>query len=213
MKSPLTLRLRRLRPGKQDNRTPANPKLVLLGEIASSALKPTMNDKHKLQALLIMGSKYIDRIYGGDELHEITNLVKLLAPPIDTAKLDMYSDILRETEVIFSGWGAPRLNAKFLLAAPKLRAFFYASGSIKHIVTDAFWKAHIPLCSAWKANAIPVAEYAFSQILFSLKCGWQYVAATRQRLWSAEKFVSAGAFESTVGIVSLGEIGRLLIRQ
>lgn len=159
-----------------------------------------------------MGAENADRVYGSEEVEEIRRLTELLAPPIATHDLNQHTGLLREAEVIFSGWGGPKLDADFLAAAPKLRAFFYGAGSIKHIVSDEFWNAGIPICAAWKANAIPVGEYAFSQILFSLKCGWHYVSATRKKEWDAEAFASPGAFGSTVGIVSLGETGRLVCR-
>ena len=93
---------------------------------------------------------------------------------------------------------------------PHLRAVFYGAGSIRYLVSEAFWASNIPITSAYAANAIPVAEFAFAAILLSLKRVWHYERATRrERAWPA--FVPMpGAFRSTVGLVSLGAIGRLV---
>src|SRR5262249_44777152 len=70
------------------------------------------------------------------------------------------------------------------------------------------WERGIVVTSAWAANAIPVGEYALSQILFSLKRGWYFATAIKQQAaWVAKEPVP-GAFGSTVGIISLGMVGR-----
>jgi phosphoglycerate dehydrogenase-like enzyme len=73
--------------------------------------------------------------------------------------------VLRETEVIFSGWGAPCMDAEFLHQAPKLRAIFYAGGSVRYFITEAVWQRGIRVTTAQALNAIPVAEYAVSALI------------------------------------------------
>jgi phosphoglycerate dehydrogenase-like enzyme len=86
-------------------------------------------------------------------------------------------------------------------------------------VTDAFWDRDIRLCSAVSANAIPVAEYALSQILFCLKAGWQFNARTKDvnshRHNGFRDFITMsapGGYKSTVGLISLGTIARIVRR-
>jgi phosphoglycerate dehydrogenase-like enzyme len=72
----------------------------------------------------------------------------------------------------------------------------------------------VRITSAYGANAIPVAEMSLSQILFCLKRGWQYVRNVRRThdwMWDHEH-IMPGAYRSTVGVVSLGMIGRHLCR-
>src|SRR5258708_3674215 len=54
-------------------------------------------------------------------------------------------DALRETEVIFSGWGAPRMDDEFLQHVPKLQAVFYAGGTVRYFVTEAVWRRGVRL--------------------------------------------------------------------
>lgn len=117
---------------------------------------------------------------------------------------------LRDTEVIFSGWGAPRMDEEFLRALPKLRAVFYAGGSVRYFVTDALWGRGVSVTTAQAINAIPVAEFTVAAILLGLKRVWHYARVTREtRNFPAERPMPA-AFGAVVGLVSYGTIARLV---
>jgi len=96
-------------------------------------------------------------------------------------------------------WGAPHLDEIFLNEAPKLKALFYGAGSIRGIVSDAMWERGILITSAYAANAIPVAEFCVSQIIFALKCGWQYVRYIQTNHTYPEHFRVPGGYKSTEG--------------
>lgn len=111
-------------------------------------------------------------------------------------------------EVLFTGWGSPRLDEDLLCGAPKLRAVFHAAGSVRDLVSPELWARGIVVCSAWRINAQPVAEFALAEIILALKH-----APFRSRRMHAERrkpdgFVSPGAAGSVVGLVGLGAIGR-----
>src|SRR5690606_9478842 len=99
----------------------------------------------------------------------IRQIVDIYAPPQTAGDVRENLSILREADVIFSGWGGPLMDETFLNAAPNLKAVFYGAGSIRKLVTGAFWERDILITSAAPANAIPVVEYTLSQILFCLK--------------------------------------------
>jgi phosphoglycerate dehydrogenase-like enzyme len=54
----------------------------------------------------------------------------------------------------------PKLHAEFLVAAQRLKAVFYAAGSVKGFATRESYERGIQISSAWQANAIPVTEYS-----------------------------------------------------
>jgi phosphoglycerate dehydrogenase-like enzyme len=62
----------------------------------------------------------------------------------------------------------PKLDAEFLVAAPRLKAVFYAAGSVKGFATRESYNRGIQILSAWQANAIPVAEYSQATSRFML---------------------------------------------
>jgi phosphoglycerate dehydrogenase-like enzyme len=161
-----------------------------------------------LRALYVLNANSFDKIYGPAEREDIEQLVDVYAPPQTRESVARGPAILRQAEIILSGWGAPVMDEGFLGAAPNLRAVFYGAGSIRGFVSDAFWERGIVVTSAYAANAIPVAEYTLSQILFSLKRGWHYVLATKREGRYPRRGPMPGAYGSTVGIISLGMIGR-----
>ena len=161
----------------------------------------------KLKALYLLNEAAFDVIYGPDERSDVAELVDVIAP-LQTAR-NVADDpaILADVEVILSGWGMPTMDEAFLAAAPNLKAVFYGAGSIKKIVTDAFWARRIPITSAYAANAVPVIEYTLAQILLSLKRTWHYMFAIRAQGQYIPRTPVPGAYGSTVGLISLGMIG------
>ena len=163
-----------------------------------------------LKGLYILGT--FELIYGPAEQADIASQVDIYAPQQTAASAAENPWLLAEAEVIFSGWGGPKIDADFLAAAPKLRMVFYGSGSIKATVTDAFWDRGVRITSAYAGNGVPVAEYTLSQILFGLKRGWYFALAMKRDKKHPPRPAVPGAYGSTVGILSLGVIGRTVCR-
>lgn len=161
-----------------------------------------------LKGLYILNSDAYAKIYNDKTRLEIERVVDIYAPPQAAESISRNLSLLAHADVIFSGWGAPVMDEKFLEAAPNLKAVFYGAGSVKHIVTDAFWDRDISITSAYAANAIPVAEYTLSQILFCLKRGWHFATYIKKYGSYPVSRSVPGAYGSTVGLISLGSIGQ-----
>lgn len=160
--------------------------------------------------MILLGDHSLHKIYGPAEMARIENLVDLVCPPLNNERLEQNPGLLHDVEVIFSGWGMPKVDAAFLQKAPRLKAVFYGAGSVKGFVTDDLWARGILVTSAYAANAVPVAEFTFAQIILSLKRYWEHLRFARtQERWRANEQV-IGTFGSTVGIISLGAIGRMV---
>lgn len=119
-------------------------------------------------------------------------------------------DRLAETEIVFSGWGAPRMDAAFLSAMPNLKVVFYAGGSVRYFVTPEFWSSGVLITTAQAINAIPVSEFTVSAIFFALKRVWHFGRLTREQRTFPVQRPMAGAYRSVVGLVSYGKIARLV---
>ncbi len=119
-----------------------------------------------------------------------------------------------ETEYIFSTWGMPAFTEdeikKFF---PNLKAVFYAAGSVQTFAKE-FLNCGVRVFSAWRANAVPVAEFTVSQILLSTK-GYFKVSAEQSigNLEKAHEFIVnyPGNYKTPVGIIGVGMIGRKVI--
>ena len=118
--------------------------------------------------------------------------------------------LLREADVIFSGWGAPVMDEEFLRHAPALKAVFYAGGSVRSFVTDAFWHRKVQLTTAQAINAIPVAEFTVAALTLGLKRVWHYARLTAATRNFPEDRPLPGTLQSTVGLVSYGTIARMV---
>lgn len=84
-----------------------------------------------VKGLFIMDKDVVNQVYPSNVRKEIEELADIIASPISSDEVEEKKDILKDVEIIFSGWGGPNLNADFLQAAPNLKAFFYAAGSLK----------------------------------------------------------------------------------
>lgn len=163
----------------------------------------------KKKSALVLEEGSATRIYGAKELAAIREMTDLREDVITKGLIESDPSVLADVQIMFSGWGAPVLDAQFLSHATKLEAVFYGAGSIRYMVTPEFWEKGIPITSSWSANGIPVAEFTEALITLSLKQFW---SATRsyQSPATLRAFDVRGAYGAKVGLVSLGMIGRLV---
>jgi phosphoglycerate dehydrogenase-like enzyme len=160
-----------------------------------------------LKGIFVLKADAFTTIYGQVQ-DEIRQLVQIDVPPQTPESIRQNPGILHDVDLLFSGWGAPRLDAEFLQAMPNLKAVFYGAGAIYSLVTPEFWEKDIPITSAAAANAVPVAEFTLSQILFCLKGGWHYVLRGKHEQKFVPRQSFPGNYGSTVGLISLGLIGQ-----
>lgn len=152
----------------------------------------------------------MDHVYGPDVRRDIGQLVRMTTPAQSAQSLAGQMHLLADVDLVFASWGCPRFDESFLAAAPRLKAVFYAAGTIKSLVTDAFWRRDIVITTARSANAVPVSEYTLAAILFSLKHGWHAILRARRDSRSPHLDNIPGCLGSTVGLVSLGAVGCLV---
>ena len=162
----------------------------------------------RIKGMFILRPNAYDEIYGLEERAMIDELIDVIAPPQTAEDILAHPEVLREVEVILSGWGAPLMDETFLTHAPCLRAVLYGAGSIRGFATDALWERGIFVSSAQEVNALPTAEYTLAAILLALKHGWQLAAQTRREQRFPPRDAVPGVYGATVGIISLGLVGR-----
>lgn len=131
---------------------------------------------------------------------------------ITQENIDTQLSQLKNIEIIFSSWGMFPLTDKQLDALPNLKILFYAAGK-----TDGFASGFIgrgiPVVSAWRANAVPVAEFCLAHILLACKGYFR-----NQRDYdSPEKFghlhrhhPAPGVYEERVALIGAGAISQTL---
>jgi phosphoglycerate dehydrogenase-like enzyme len=154
---------------------------------------------------------WMKRVWGPEQRERLRKLAEVPERVFDSSTLTEDEEWLEKTEVIFSTWGMPLLTSEQLAAMPCLRAVFFAAGSVKKFAAPLL-ERDITVVSAWAANSVPVAEYILSQVLFGMKLGWAHIRQMRESPgpvgWGHLDI--PGAYGGTVGIVSLGMVGRHL---
>lgn len=161
-------------------------------------------------ALLVAREGIIDAVYGPPAQAAIAELVDLVAPPQTPTTLLGQPRALESAQLILSSWGMPRVDREFLARAPALRAVFYAAGSVKAFVTDDLWARGARVTCAQSTLAEGVADYACAAIVMALKGVWRLAGEARDRqIWPSHEGVN-GVWGATVGVISLGFIGRLV---
>ncbi len=166
----------------------------------------------KTKAIFLGNSPFdFERVWNEDQRIRLAKVVDLPERLFDDQSLLDCPDSLDDVEAVFSTWGMPLLSGRHLDRLPRLRAVFYAAGSVKEFAAPLFARG-VTVVSAAAANAEPVAEFTLSQILFGLKLGWSHIRQLRglpgPASWRCLDV--PGAYESTVGIISLGMIGQKL---
>lgn len=163
-----------------------------------------------MNAAFIMNPEQEKIAYPYDIKKEVYKICDVLMEGVLPSQLSTSKDITQKIQILFTGRGAPLLDEAFLTLFPNLEVVFYAGGSIKPFVTDVAWEHGVRIASAWKANATPVAEFTFAQIILGLKQVQRISQLYKnQKKKSLPTYLyGGGAFKSAVGLISLGEIGK-----
>lgn len=167
-----------------------------------------------MKAAIILGAGNQPRIYPPHVRAVLDTLCEVVVEDCTAADLPLHASVLKDVQILFSGWGCPLLDAATLDLMPRLKAVFYGAGTVKDVVTETFWERDIPIASAWAANAVPVAEFTVAQIILSLKQVWSIPGQIRRKRrfdWP-EGFNESGAFGTQVALISLGQIGQRVAR-
>lgn len=161
-----------------------------------------------------MEEQYFPLFYGPDEEGALRQLGHFRHPRVDGTHILSGRIDLSAVEAIFGSWGMPVLDASVLRRMPRLRVVFYAAGTIRAFVTTESWRRGIRVTTAALANAKPVAEFTIAAIVFSLKRVWERVHSLREKnLYRRHNPAIPGCYETTVGLLALGKIGRRVARQ
>lgn len=156
-------------------------------------------------AIACKKSDTVQYVYGADRLNVLEGLTEL--NPVMMTEENATDGTFADTEVIFSTWGMPRLTEEQLEKLPALKAVFYAAGTTDYF-KGPFLKKGIIVSSAWKANAIPVAEYTFAQIILSLKNYFAVTAAVHAKKQWYGQTIGRGAYGATVALIGAGAISK-----
>lgn len=168
-----------------------------------------------LKGLFMMSEELFETDYPPQLRKKMKESIELFEPVLTPDNYKNHWNLIEKADVIFSGMGAIEMNKTFLDRAPNLKAIFYAAGSVKYMFTDdEVWRRNIVVSTANAVNAIPVAEFTVAHIILSLNNSWYLARKVRKEktFTHGNDYPIPGAYDTTVGIISLGAIGRLVVK-
>lgn len=157
-----------------------------------------------MKAVLMAGDeKTLRRVFTERQIDEIESILGVRPGVIECSRAPGGDE-----EFIFSTWGIPAIDVK---KYPNLKAVFYGAGSVQLFARNLL-ENNIRLFSAWKANAVPVAEFTFAEILLAVKGFFPAISVTKKNRPEGNKLINAhpGAYRTKVGLLGLGAIGTLV---
>jgi phosphoglycerate dehydrogenase-like enzyme len=167
-----------------------------------------------MKSIFLLNDPSYPLIYPAPLPDEIGRRTQLIGPVLSAANWRTAGPEARQAEAIFSGWGMAKVDEEFLDFFPKLKVIFYGAGTIRNWATDAMWARGIRVTTSATANAESVSEFTLAQILLSLKRAWTQALALRAGDY-VDPFTdpAPGNSGSTVGLISLGVIGRMVAQR
>ena len=127
-------------------------------------------------------------------------------------ELVTYREVLSGVRYVFTTWGMYSLTGDEIgRFFPSLEGVFYAAGSVQSFA-QPFLSRGISVYSAWAANAVPVAEYTFSQIVLANSGFFGRLHVPGEENWGNRDtgLWYPGNYEATVGIIGAGMIGSMV---
>lgn len=165
-------------------------------------------------AAILAPRESVDHVYGTERISAIARRVRFIGPDpfFDNERLVLGDTDTTSVDILFSTWGISRLTGEQLdRFFPNLRAVFYAAGTVGHFAAP-FLERHVTIVSAWKANAVSVAQYTVAQIVLAMKGYFRNVQDyDGSHDGFARAFRGRGLYGETIGLLGAGAIGRRVI--
>lgn len=149
----------------------------------------------------------IDYVYAKGRREKVVEMTEMYPELVNNGNFEEHVDKLQDIEVIFSTWGMSTLSEEQIERLPALKAVFYAAGATDSFARP-FLNKDITVCSAWLANAIPVAEFCVGQILLALKGFFRNTRDCNNPATRPTAYRGNGVFEETVALIGAGAIAQ-----
>ncbi len=151
----------------------------------------------------------VERVYGTEEAARLAARSDML--PGIFSKDDALAGRLNDVEALFSTWGMPVFTEEEIASClPKLKALFYAAGATDEFVRP-FLARKVDVMSAWRSNAVPVAEFCQAQILLALKGYFRNVREGHAARGRAR--VGHGIYGERVALIGDGAVAHCLLNR
>ena len=157
----------------------------------------------------------MDKVYGPDTQAYPQAEANLELIQYNRDRIPESPEAFQDVNFIFSTWDMPKFSEEEIASIfLKLQCVFYGAGTVQ-VFGRPFLKRGVKVFSAWPANAVPVAEYALTQILLTDK-GYFYTSllssvSNSKASYSLRQHI-LGNYDVTVGFIGVGQMSQLVIK-
>lgn len=164
----------------------------------------------KKKAILLTSEVHnAHRVYDSGMIEKLQERYDLYETVLSKKNIKNHMTACKNAEYIFSTWGMEHFSEEEIKDYfPNAKCLFYAAGSVQAFAAE-FLNCGVRVFSAWKANAVPVAEYTYAQILLALKGFYRASSKSRMQYYKMSKYSDdcGGAYNAKIGIIGVGSIG------
>ncbi len=115
---------------------------------------------------------------------------------------------IKDVDIIFTSWGAPKIDADVLMYANKLKIHAHTGGSVAGVTSkEEYDKGIIVLCGN-DIFAKSVAEGCLCYTLMALRKTIEYSSIMKNDGWRVENWQTNGLIGKKIGLVGFGTISR-----
>lgn len=164
-----------------------------------------------VQCAFVGDRRNIERVFGADPFRSVSARAEVIPEIVTPDRIDERIEGLADVEVILSTWGMPELTDAQLDRLPNLKLVLYGAGDIRGFAAPLF-RYGIPVVSAWRANAVPVAQFTLAHILLAGKSYLGNVQDYRNTHRFGAGRHGPGNRGLTVALLGAGAVGRSVIR-
>ena len=125
---------------------------------------------------------------------------------------DYVLNFIKDSNLIITAWGSPKIDDEMIQLCPNLRGIIHAGGGIKGLLSAEFIKRGLFISSANGALADGVAESTVAMAVAACKGMFSLPNDIRNGLWDENRSKIKDFYDIKVGIVSVGDIGRRVIK-
>ncbi|MBQ6846642.1 MAG: hypothetical protein IJO61_05875, partial [Oscillospiraceae bacterium] len=155
----------------------------------------------------------IDKIFEAQHLETLSRLGDLrIYDRNDYEDREYVLEFLKDSHLIITAWGSPKIDDEMIKLCPCLRGIIHAGGGIKGILSNEFIKRGLFISSANASLADGVAESTVAMAVSACKGMFTLPNDIRNGLWSENRGKIKDFYDIKVGIVSVGDIGRRVIK-
>ena len=134
--------------------------------------------------------------------------VRLFDRPELSCGRETLMEELEETEVLFTGWGAPRIDQEILEHAKHLKIHAHVGGSVASYISREEYDRGILVLSGNDLYAKSVAEGCLTYTLMALRRLPEVMSIMKKEGWKPDVVTDNGLIGKKVGLVGYGAIAR-----